>query len=107
MSEMIGRIRKQLNPWIAKGEDGQKAQGLTEAQVRHILRTMRNPTGAMLRAASAAMSPGKRPRRWVSNRVKHRIRWQAMIDAALNEPPPKPWWRSFFERAKLSLHARQ
>ena len=44
----------------------------------------REPTKAMLKAACASMSPGKRP---TSERVnvkeKHRIRYGAMSDAAL------------------------
>lgn len=41
------------------------------------------PNARMLRAAGAAMSPGKRPTlRWVSNKQKHKIRYQAMLDAA-------------------------
>ncbi len=43
----------------------------------------REPTPEMLQAASAAMSPGKRPTlRFVSNSAKHRIRYQAMLAAA-------------------------
>lgn len=44
----------------------------------------RDPTNAMLKAACASMSPGKRPTPdRVSVKQKHRIRYGAMIDAAL------------------------
>lgn len=47
---------------------------------------MRKPTPKMLRAAGAALSPGKRPtEKRVSERAKHGIRYRAMIDAALEE----------------------
>lgn len=47
---------------------------------------MREPNSKMLRAAEAAMSPGKRPtQKRVSVRAKHGIRYRAMIDAALSE----------------------
>lgn len=42
----------------------------------------REPTKAMLKAACASMSPGKRPTNdWVSVMEKHRIRYGAMIAA--------------------------
>lgn len=44
----------------------------------------REPTKAMLKAACASMSPGKRPtQEWVSVKYKHVIRYRAMIGAAL------------------------
>ncbi len=53
----------------------QRAMGLVLVPVE--------PTKAMLQAASAAMSPGKRPTyRFVSNSQKHAIRYRAMIAAA-------------------------
>lgn len=43
----------------------------------------KEPTQEMTRAAAKAMSPGHRPTEdWVSNRVKHIIRFQAMVEAA-------------------------
>ena len=45
----------------------------------------KEPTGAMLRAACAAMSPGKRPTQdWVPVKEKHKIRYRAMIGAVTN-----------------------
>ena len=42
-----------------------------------------DPTPPMLRAAAKAMSPGQRPtEEWVPNSAKHRIRYQAMLEAA-------------------------
>ena len=42
----------------------------------------REPTRAMLEAAAQSMSPAAREgKEWVSNRVKHKIRYQSMIDA--------------------------
>lgn len=42
----------------------------------------RDPTKAMLKAACASMSPGKRPTQdWVPVMEKHRIRYGAMIAA--------------------------
>jgi hypothetical protein len=41
----------------------------------------------MKRAASKSMSPGEREGKpWVSNSEKHRIRYQAMIDAMDDTP---------------------
>lgn len=41
------------------------------------------PTKAMIKAACASMSPGKRPTPdWVPVAKKHQIRYRAMIDAA-------------------------
>jgi hypothetical protein len=43
----------------------------------------KEPTHEMTRAAARAMSPGHRPtQEWVSARVKHIIRFQAMVEAA-------------------------
>jgi len=43
----------------------------------------KEPTHEMTRAAAKAMSPGRRPtQEWVSARVKHIIRFQAMVEAA-------------------------
>lgn len=40
----------------------------------------KEPTRKMIKAACAAMSPGKRPTsEWVSVQAKHKIRYQAMI----------------------------
>lgn len=53
---------------------------------RTALQNMRKPSPAMLKAACAAMSPGKRPtKNRVSVKAKHGIRYRAMIDAILNE----------------------
>lgn len=47
----------------------------------------KEPTRAMLSAAAAAMSPGKRPtEKWVSVRTKHAIRYRAMIAATPGGP---------------------
>lgn len=54
---------------------------------RAAIEAMRKPSPKMLRAAGAALSPGKRPtEKRVSERAKHGIRYRAMIDAALEEP---------------------
>lgn len=51
---------------------------------RAVIETMRVPTGKMLSAACAAMSPGKRPTpNRVGSKAKHGIRYRAMIDVAL------------------------
>lgn len=50
------------------------------------INAMRDPTKMMLNAAAGAMSPGKRPTPdQVSVKEKYRIRFQAMIDAALSK----------------------
>lgn len=42
------------------------------------------PTSKMTRAASKSMSPKAREGKpWVSSRVKHTIRYQAMLDASV------------------------
>lgn len=55
-----------------------------EAAARAAIEAMRIPDAKMLKAACAAMSPGKRPTpKRVTERAKHGIRYRAMIDAAL------------------------
>jgi hypothetical protein len=52
-----------------------------------LLMRLREPSNKMLAAAAAAMSPTKRPTQdWVTVKEKHRIRYRAMIDAALALP---------------------
>ena len=53
------------------------------------------PTGAMLKAACKAMSPGNKPDEWVSNKEKHSIRYKAMLAAA---PAPDDALVEFAER---------
>lgn len=53
-------------------------------RARTVMEAIRKPNNAMLKAACAAMSPGKRPtQKRVSCKAKHGIRYRAMIDAAL------------------------
>ena len=53
-------------------------------RARAAIEAMREPDGRMLDAAGKAMSPAKRPtQKFVSVKRKHKIRYQAMIDAAL------------------------
>jgi hypothetical protein len=60
-------------------------------QARVAIAAMRKPTSRMLRAACAAMSPGKRPtQKRISNKAKHGQRYIAMIDAALEHTAPLP-----------------
>lgn len=93
VSEMVERVARAM--WGAREEtlpervrvpfDG-RLTGDIFVMARSAIEAMREPTTAMKRAACKAMSPGKRegqPR--VSNKEKHRIRYQAMIDAALTE----------------------
>lgn len=55
-------------------------------QVRAVIEALRKPSSTMLRAAAAAMSSGKRPtQRRVSVRLKHAIRYRAMIGAILDD----------------------
>lgn len=57
-----------------------------EGQALAAIRAIRKPSNAMLNAACAAMSPGKRPtQKRVSCKAKHGIRYRAMIDAAISE----------------------
>lgn len=61
---------------------GYEFEAVREAR-RRAIQDLRNPTPKMLKAAAAAMSSSKRPTSdWVSCKEKHRIRFQAMIDAA-------------------------
>lgn len=54
-------------------------------QARAAIAALMEPTGAMRRAASRAMSPGRRPiKEYVSNEKKHAIRYQAMLRVALS-----------------------
>lgn len=67
--------------WLGYEDDAQAALAAIEAN--GLVVVPREPTEAMLKAAAAAMSPGKRPtNRFVSNSEKHRIRYTAMIGAA-------------------------
>lgn len=53
------------------------------AAADRVLDAMQKPSTKMLKAACKAMAPGKRPtEKWVSNRLKHSIRYRAMITAA-------------------------
>lgn len=55
-------------------------------EARAAIEELREPTKSMVRAAAKSMSADCRPiEGYVSNKVKHRIRYQAMIDAALSE----------------------
>lgn len=61
---------------------------------REILLELRDPTKQMLCAAAKALSPSRGPiKGWISVQAKHRLRFQAMIEAALTEgasiAPPK------------------
>lgn len=59
------------------------------AIVEVVLLSVRSPTNAMLCAAAKIMSYEHRPTLdWVSSSEKHRLRWQAMIDAALGRNIP-------------------
>lgn len=97
MSDMIERCAKVFDPDVFADRPGHN-QGecyLCDANrdaarrtARAVIEAMRDATPKMLRAASAAMSPGKRPTpNHVSERAKHGIRYRAMIDAALEEQP--------------------
>lgn len=60
--------------------------GNYEALAKAAIEAMRVPDSAMLNAASKAMSPDRRPTpKRVSVKMKHRIRYRAMIDAALKD----------------------
>jgi hypothetical protein len=59
---------------------------LEYSDVRAVIEAIRQPTPKMLKAASAAMSVGKRPtQKRVSCKAKHGIRYRAMIDVLLDE----------------------
>lgn len=75
-----------VNAWAEMSE---KNQQYWRDEARAVLGYLREPTTAMLNAACAAMSPGKRPTpQRVSAKSKHGIRYRAMIDAALREDKP-------------------
>lgn len=71
--------------WVMENESGEIwPDALNEA--RAAIEAMREPDNAMLNAASKAMSPDRRPTpKRVSVKMKHRIRYRAMIDAALKD----------------------
>lgn len=83
MSEMVERVAKAQagTRWESFDEEHKDA---ARQLARDAIMAMRDPTGPMLKAACASMSPGKRP---TPDRVpvkeKHRIRYAAMIDEAL------------------------
>lgn len=102
MSEMIERVAKAMSVadsdcdlWDAISEDGDGCGYLGKNEYRLMARAaieaMREPTGKMVKAACGAMSPAKRPTPdRVSSAQKHRIRYQAMIDAALTKSSISP-----------------
>ena len=68
-------------------EDGDDAEAAIQAYLSESSQVLvpREATTKMLNAAAKAMSPGKRPcEEFVSNSVKHGIRYEAMISAAPN-----------------------
>lgn len=70
-------------PWPNLGSKEQSVENYRRI-ARAAIEAMRMPDTRMLKAAGAAMSPGKRPtQNRVSERAKHGIRYRAMIDAAL------------------------
>jgi len=86
MADMIERVARVIEAALER-HGVTDYEGTTD-DARAALEAMRKPTPKMLRAAAAAMSPGKRPTlERVSERAKHGIRYRAMIDAALPTPP--------------------
>lgn len=75
-----------INTWAEMSE---KNREYWRDEARFVLGYLRKPTTAMLNAACAAMSPGKRPTpQRVSAKAKHGIRYCAMINAALRDDKP-------------------
>lgn len=75
-------MTRRLKPDALDRETG--AWALVVDEARAAIRALRDPTRDMVWAAQSAMTPEKRPTpEWVSCRKKHRIRYAAMIDAAL------------------------
>ena len=71
---------------IAEGDGvlNQMSEIVTRLELAGWVIVPREPTTAMLKAACASMSPGKRPTPdRVNVKEKHRIRYGAMIDAAV------------------------
>jgi hypothetical protein len=96
-TEMVERVAKAIwnvsrepehegpteDKWHEATEDWRENM---RAHARAAITAMRTPTPKMLKAAKAAMSPGKRPtQNRVGCKAKHGIRYRAMIDAALKE----------------------
>ena len=78
---MIERVAKAL-------ENSTKGGGFAtwEEVAKAAIKAMREPNNHMLHACAKSMSPERRPTMArVSVKRKHRIRYQAMIDAALGE----------------------
>ncbi len=62
------------------------------------------PTKAMLHAAAKAMSPGRRPTQdWMTVNQKHKVRYQAMVAAYLEEQEVGVKHTVHLERAEAEL----
>lgn len=84
-NEMIERVAKAIRDTNANTV-GLTFTELSEAMARAAIEAMRDPINPMLHAAAKAMSPDFRPTLdYVSTKQKHRIRYRAMIDAALGK----------------------
>lgn len=69
-------MRLKLAKWVCPDSHMVVERGLEMVTVP------RKPTSKMLTAACGAMTRRNRPiKKWVSNRVKHQIRYQAMLKA--------------------------
>jgi hypothetical protein len=110
MSEMVERVAKALWAVSAEPENGDSWEALSEdwrdnfrTHSRTAIEAMREPTSAMAAKACNALkrhidslSEEERETRWpgrkddkgwrVPNKEKHKVRYQAMIDAALPHP---------------------
>lgn len=95
---MIERVARAIDPlaWESDGPIPTRADTVDWHQRRQdsnakaiaVLEAMLEPSSQMLHAAAKAMSPGRRPTpERVSVQQKHRIRYRAMIMAALPLPP--------------------
>ena len=81
---MIERVARAISD--AEEENPRDYNVMRRAQARAAVKEMQNPTRSMLRAAAKAMLPEYRPTpERVPCKEKHRIRYRAMIDAALSE----------------------
>lgn len=96
MTDMVERVAMALASDMEEGfprftqqrwdQLSMPAKAAFRTRARVAIEAMRDPSPSMLRAAGAAMSPGKRPTEaYVSDRAKHGIRYRAMIDAALTQ----------------------
>lgn len=89
-SDMVERVAAAIEEEGSYVMPGENRRDVFLREARAAIAAMRNPNKPMIHAACKALSPGRRPTpERVSVKEKHRIRFSAMIDAALGKEPER------------------